>query len=84
MKVDRDGVLFKSGTGFYWPFPRLRYRLQYGHWCTHERWEGYPDDPRRVGTWEPSPTGHANGWTMVNLGLRQMRRCYVCKWVQWR
>lgn len=38
MKLDREGVLFKDGTGLYWPFPRLRYRLRHGHWCEHPNW----------------------------------------------
>jgi len=95
MKLDKNGVIFKSGEGWYWPFPRLRYRLRTGRWCDHTRpvdgGQTYvaPGDEWTISietepAWELGNSGRTDGWTMVDLGRRQMRRCSLCKWVEWR
>jgi hypothetical protein len=95
MKLDRQGVLFKSGVGFYWPFPRLRYRLRAGHWCEHVR--PVPGGRTYVApghewtitvetepAWEPGDGGRADGWHMIDAGQRQMRRCSLCTHCEFR
>lgn len=72
MKFDRHGVVLKDGSGWYWPFPRLRFRLRYGCWCNHK-------------VWEPSSQGRPDGWDRVDYQTGRMaRRCDGCKWVEWR
>lgn len=95
MKLDRDGISFKDGTGWYWPFPRLRYRLRNGYWCDHRRsvvgaqtyvapgdeWTlSIPTEP----AWEPGDMGRRDGWRMIDMGRRQMRRCERCTWCEFR
>ena len=72
MKFDREGVTFKDGTGFYWTFPRLLFRLRNGYWCDHK-------------TWEPSSEGRPDGWVRVDYrGGKMMRRCATCTWTEWK
>lgn len=71
MRLDRHGVTLKDGSGWCWPFPRLRFRLRYRCWCDHK-------------VWEPGDSGRTDGWQMIDLGRKQMRRCDACKWVEWR
>lgn len=60
-----------SHLEFVWPFPRLRFRLRTGRWCDHPYWER-------------GQNGRKDGWHMIETGMRQMRRCAVCEWVQFR
>lgn len=69
-----DGVCWDRHWTWVWPFPRLRYRLRHGHWCTH--WDG---DPQH---WNRHPDN--GGWIMIDCGMRQMRRCPSCDWVEFR
>lgn len=96
MKLDRHGIVLKDGSGWYWPFPRLRFRLRTGRWCDHTR----PVDGGRTfvapgdewilsvetePAWEPSSQGRPDGWDRVDYqGGRMARRCDACKWVEWR
>lgn len=78
-----------------WPFARLRFRLRHGYWCTHER----PVDPvetvvppgdefvlskKLEYAWEPGDQGRTDGWVMIDMGRRQMRRCSLCGHVEFR
>lgn len=93
MKLDSQGILFEDGTGFYWPFPRLRYRLRTGHWCEHLRLTGRvlvaPGDEwcltkETEPAWEPGDLGRPDGWRMIEAGMRQMRRCSLCTHCEFR
>lgn len=66
------------------PFARLRFRLRKGYWCTHTRWKSYPASGERIPAWEPGNLGRTDGWVMIDLGRRQMRRCSVCQHVEFR
>ena len=48
--MDHRGIVFSDGTGIFWPFARLRYRLRTGRWCAHEgHWSNWwlIDEQRR-------------------------------------
>ena len=40
MRITREGLEFNDGDVFLWPFPRLRFLLRHGYWCSHE-WGGW-------------------------------------------
>ena len=76
-----------------WPFPRLRFRLRHGYWCEHVR----RSEPQQVvaegeftlnfktePAWLPGDGGRADGWRRIDTGERQMRRCGLCEWVEFR
>lgn len=78
-----------------WPFPRLRFRLRNGYWCTHEK----PVEPvetvvlprdefviskKMEPAWYPGNLERPDGWVMIDLGRRQMRRCSLCQHVEFR
>jgi hypothetical protein len=69
---------------FVWPFARLRFRLRRGYWCQHTGWADYPESGERVPLWEPGDQGREDGWVMIDLGRRQMRRCSLCQHVEFR
>lgn len=54
-----------------WPFPRLRFFLRYGVWCQHP-------------VWCPGNLGRSDGWIMIDTGMRQMRRCAICEYTEFR
>jgi hypothetical protein len=95
MRLDSKGITFKDGTGWYWPFPRLRFWLHNGYWCDHTRpKEGgqtfvAPGDEWTLSVetepaWEPGNMARKDGWQMIDLGRRQMRRCSLCTWCEFR
>lgn len=74
------------------PFPRLRFRLRHGYWCTHER-RAEPTEivagewtleKKTVGAWEPGDRGRTDGWRMIDMGRRQLRRCSLCQYTELR
>ncbi len=96
MRLDRDGISFEDGTGFYWPFPRLRFRLRNGYWCDHtkpldgaqtyvapgDEWcLSRPTEP----AWEPSSQGRPDGWVRIDYQTGRMtRRCSVCTYAEFK
>jgi hypothetical protein len=94
MNFDREGVLFKDGTGWYWPFPRLLFRLRNGYWCTHKRpVKGgrtfvAPGDEWTISietepAWVPSSEGRPDGWVRIDYQIgTMMRRCEICHWAE--
>lgn len=95
MKLDRRGVTFKGGDGWYWPFPRLRFRLRNGYWCEHVRLDPnghtvvepgneWTLSRQVVPAWLLGDSGRVDGWRMIDLGRRQMRRCSECDWAEFR
>lgn len=97
MKLDRKGIVFKDGTGWYWPFPRLRFWLCNGYWCDHTRpKEGgqtfvAPGDEWTLSietepAWEPGDRGDPEqGWCRIDMQMgREMRRCSLCTWCEFR
>jgi hypothetical protein len=51
------------------------FRLQEGHFCTHERWPAYPESGERESTFTP--------WTFANSGANKYRWCRVCNYWEW-